>query len=99
MIELITVVVILGIISSIGVSFAVKTSQSYQQTQARAKLTMHARQALERMSRQLRSALPYSIRVVNSGQCIEFTPIASGGFYLNPLPILRMEQRHNRALR
>lgn len=83
LIELITVVVILGIISSIGVSFAVKTSQSYQQTQARAKLTMQARQALERMSRQLRSALPYSIRVVNSGQCIEFMPIASGGFYLN----------------
>lgn len=85
LIELITVVVILGIISSIGVSFAVKTSQSYQQTQARAKLTMQARQALERMSRQLRSALPYSIRVLNSGQCIEFMPIASGGFYLNPV--------------
>jgi MSHA biogenesis protein MshO len=85
LIELITVVVILGIISSIGVSFAVKTSQSYQQTQARAKLAMQARQAMERMSRQLRSALPYSVRITNAGQCIEFMPIASGGFYLNPV--------------
>lgn len=83
LVELISVIVILGLLSSIGVSFVVKTMQSYQQTQARAKLAMHARQALERMSRQLRSALPYSVRVINSGQCIEFMPIASGGFYLN----------------
>jgi MSHA biogenesis protein MshO len=83
LIELITVVVILGIISSISVSFVVKTTQSYQQTQARSKLTMHARQAMERMSRQLRAALPYSVRVTNSNQCIEFMPVASGGFYLN----------------
>jgi MSHA biogenesis protein MshO len=85
LIELISVLVILGLLSSIGVSFVVKTMQSYQQTQAMAKLTMHARQAMERMSRQLRSALPYSVRIVNSGQCIEFMPIASGGFYLNPV--------------
>lgn len=85
LIELITVLVILGIISSISVSFVVKTTQSYQQTQARAKLAMQARQAMERMSRQLRTALPYSVRITNAGQCIEFMPIASGGFYLNPV--------------
>lgn len=83
LVELIAVIVILGVISSIGISFVVKTMQSYQQTQARTKLAMHARQAMERMSRQLRSALPYSVRLTNSGQCIEFMPIASGGFYLN----------------
>lgn len=85
LIELIAVLVILGLLSSFGVSFIVKTTQSYQQTQAIAKLTMQARQALERMSRQLRSALPYSVRITNAGQCIEFMPIASGGFYLNPV--------------
>jgi MSHA biogenesis protein MshO len=83
LVELIAVIVILGVISSIGVTFVVKITQSYQQTQARTKLTMHARQSMERMSRQLRSALPYSVRITNSGQCIEFMPIASGGFYLN----------------
>jgi MSHA biogenesis protein MshO len=85
LIELIAVLVILGLIASFGVSFVVKTTQSYQQTQARAKLAMQARQAMERMSRQLRSALPYSVRITNAGQCIEFMPIASGGFYLNPV--------------
>jgi len=83
LIELIAVLVVLGIISSVSVSFVVKTTQSYQQTQARAKLAMQARQAMERMSRQLRAALPYSVRITNSGQCIEFMPIASGGFYIN----------------
>lgn len=85
LIELIAVLVILGLLSSFGISFVVKTTQSYQETQAISKLTVKARQSVERMSRQLRAALPYSIRLLNSGQCIEFMPIASGGFYLNPV--------------
>jgi len=85
LVELIAVIVILGLISSVGVSFVIKTTQSYQDTQARAKMAMRARQAMERMTRQLRAALPYSVRVTNAGQCIEFMPIASGGFYLNPV--------------
>lgn len=83
LVELIAVLVILGLISSIGISFVVKTTQSYQETQTISKLTMKARQSVERMSRQLRASLPYSVRLLNSGQCIEFMPIASGGFYLH----------------
>lgn len=83
LVELIAVLVILGLLSTIGISFVVKTTQSYQETQTISKLTMTARQSVERMSRQLRAALPYSVRLLNGGQCIEFMPIASGGFYVN----------------
>ncbi len=85
LVELIAVLVVLGILSSIGISFVVKTTQSYQETQTISKLTTKARQSVERISRQLRAALPYSVRLTNAGQCIEFMPIASGGFYLNPV--------------
>ncbi|WP_039913502.1 PulJ/GspJ family protein [Cellvibrio mixtus] len=86
LIELIAVIVILAVLASMGVTFVVKTTESYQSTQARAVLVNTSRQALERMTRQLRIALPYSVRILNSGQCIQFMPIVAGGNYLNPVP-------------
>lgn len=86
LIELIVVMVILGILASIGVGFVVKVTDSYQTTQRRAVILNTARPALERMTRQLRDALPYSVRIVNSGNCVEFMPIAAGGNYLDQVP-------------
>jgi len=86
LIELITVIVILSIIATIGTGFVVKTTESYQRTQTRALLVNTARQALERMTRQLRGALPYSVRIINGGNCAEFMPIAAGGNYLLAVP-------------
>ncbi len=86
LIELITVIVILSILATIGTGFVVKATESYQRTQTRGLLVNTARQALERMTRQLRVALPYSVRITNSGSCIEFMPIAAGGNYLAPVP-------------
>lgn len=86
LIELIAVIVILAVLASMSVAFVVKTTESYKSTQTRALLVNTSRQALERMTRQLRIALPYSIRILNSGQCIQFMPIVAGGNYLNPVP-------------
>ena len=86
LIELIVVMVILGILAAIGVGFVVKITDSYQTTQRRAVILNTARPALERMTRQLRDALPYSVRIVNSGNCVEFMPIAAGGNYLDAVP-------------
>jgi MSHA biogenesis protein MshO len=85
LIELIAVVVILAILATIGTGFVVKTMEGYQRTQSRALLVNTARQALERMTRQLRMALPNSVRILNGGSCIEFMPIAAGGNYFNPV--------------
>jgi len=86
LVEVITVVVILSLVAVVGTNFIVNATESYQRTQTRANLVNTARQALERMSRQLRSALPYSVRITNGGNCVEFMPIAGGGFYQNPVP-------------
>lgn len=86
LIELITVIVILSILASIGTGFVVSATESYQRTQTRALLVNTARQALERMTRQLRISLPYSVRLTNGGNCLEFMPIAAGGNYFDPVP-------------
>ena len=86
LVELIAVIVILSIVASIGTGFVVKTTEAYQRTQARALLVNTSRQAIERMTRQLRIALPYSIRILNSGTCVEFMPIAAGGNYFSQVP-------------
>ncbi|WP_347330941.1 PulJ/GspJ family protein [Marinimicrobium locisalis] len=86
LIELITVVVVLAVIATIGSGFIVTATESYQQTQTRAGLVNTARAALERMTRQLRGAMPYSVRITNSGSCVEFMPVAGGGYYRNPVP-------------
>lgn len=86
LIELIAVIVILSVLVSIGTGFVVKTTESYQRTQTRALLVNTSRQALERMTRQLRNALPYSVRMTNANSCIEFMPIVAAGNYFNPVP-------------
>lgn len=86
LIELIAVIIILSVVAAMGSSFVVQTQQAYHQTQARAKLINKSRQAIERMTRQLRAAVPYSWRLTNSNNCVEFLPIAGGGNYLNPVP-------------
>jgi len=86
LIELMVVIVILAVVATAGTQFIVSTIQSYNQTQTRSKLINTGRQAIERVTRQLRGALPYSLRLTNTNACIEFLPIAGGGNYLADLP-------------
>lgn len=86
LVELITVIVVLAVVASVGTGFIVSATDSYRQTQTRAALVNTARQALERMTRQLRGAMPYSVRITNSGNCVEFMPVAGGGYYRERVP-------------
>jgi MSHA biogenesis protein MshO len=86
LVEVIAVVVLMSILSVLGTTFIVSATESYQHTESRSKLANTGRQAIERMSRQLRGSLPYSVRLTNSNACIEFLPIASGGNYVDAVP-------------
>jgi MSHA biogenesis protein MshO len=79
LIEMITVIVVLSIISTIGFTFVRSTMESYNTTINRGKLITKGRLVLERITRQIRAAVPNSVRVVNN--CVEFLPIAGGGNY------------------
>lgn len=86
LIEIIAVIVVLSILATLGGKFVVESTKSFQSTQTKSRLLNTSRQALERMSRQLRIALPYSVRLTNNNMCIEFMPIASGGNYAGYVP-------------
>jgi MSHA biogenesis protein MshO len=86
LIEIITVIVVLSIVAVIGTGFIVSSTTAYGTAQSRALLANTGRQAIERMTRQLRGALPYSVRVTNGDSCLQYLPIAGGGNYLGVLP-------------
>lgn len=86
LIELITVIVVLSIVGAIGSSFLITTMNNYNDVQEKNKMINKGRLVLEQMTRQLRGAVPNSLRVSPSGNCIEFLPIVGGANYLTELP-------------
>lgn len=77
---MVMVIVILGIISAVVGIFIKPAIESYFDTQRRAALTDVADTALRRIGRDVRSAVPNSIRTPNSS-CFELVPTSTGGRY------------------
>ncbi len=75
MVEVVFVVVILGIVATIGSSFVVTAIDSYNIADTRNKLVQRGRLTLEQIARELRMAVPNSIRISSSNRCLEFLPI------------------------
>ncbi|WP_286234695.1 PilW family protein [Thalassotalea sediminis] len=89
LIELITVIVILGVLA-VGVSNFLKFgSNIYAESTARDKLISGARFAVERLNREIRTALPNSLYKTNSAgaDCLHFTPVLATSIYLD-IPVL-----------
>jgi MSHA biogenesis protein MshO len=83
LVELVMVIVILGVIGAVVAVFMRAPIQAYFDSGRRAALTDVADTAVRRMSRDIRKALPNSVRVSVSGSesCVEFIPTRSGGRY------------------
>lgn len=80
LIELIAVIVILAVISVSMVVFIRPTMQSYADTRNRNNIAATADTALRRMLRDVRIAVPNSLRIP-SDQCFEVIPTSGGGRY------------------
>lgn len=80
LIELIMVIVILGVIGSMVAVFMRGPIDAYFASTRRAGLTDVADTTVRRMGRDLRTALPNSVRAPNA-QCVEFIPTKTGGRY------------------
>ena len=82
LVEAVMVIVIVGIIGGMLAVFIQAPVQSYADSLARAELTDTADLSLRRMARDLRMALPNSIRVNPAGDTIEMLLTRTGGRYL-----------------
>ncbi len=83
LVELIAVIVITGIIGAMVALFIRLPVQGYVDSARRAEMTDIADTALQRITRDVRLALPNSVRVTNSGgnYYLEFLPTSGGGRY------------------
>lgn len=80
LIELITVVVLLGIVATMTSAFIATPMQGYVDLARRAELVDAAESALRLMARDIRRALPFSVRV-SGGTALELLNVVDGGRY------------------
>lgn len=80
---MIIVMVITGIIGGMVAMFIKAPIQGYVDSARRAELTDIADTALRRISRDVRTSVPNSVRIANCGgvPCVEFLPTKDGGRY------------------
>lgn len=81
LVELIVVIAITSIIGAMVAIFIRRPVEGYADAARRASLTDEADTALRRMTRDLRLALPNSVRVDVSGQFVEYIETTGGGRY------------------
>jgi MSHA biogenesis protein MshO len=83
LVEAVIVIVIIGVLSGMVAVFIRAPMQGYADGAARAELSDTADLALRRMARDLRLALPNSIRVSPDHNSLEFLMTRTGGRYLS----------------
>lgn len=83
LVEMIIVIVITGIIAGMVAMFIRAPVQGYVDSERRAAMTDIADTALRRMGRDLRTAVPNSVRILNplDSTYVEFLPTKDGGRY------------------
>ncbi|WP_224797810.1 PilW family protein [Idiomarina abyssalis] len=81
LIELIIVIVLLAIVAGFSFQFVGIGAQMFSTGSERLQTIEKSRFAIERLTREIRGAVPNSVRV--SGECIEFVPIVVAGTYYN----------------
>lgn len=81
LIELLSVIILLGVISIFTFQYLAVGTRIFTDTLGRDELVTQSRFVVERLSRELRNALPASVRVNSDGSCIEFVPIVTVSFY------------------
>lgn len=80
LVELVMVIVIVGVIAGSVMVFFRPAIDSFFDARRRAAMSDNADTALRRMVREIRAAVPYSIRR-HSSECFQFVPTSGGGRY------------------
>lgn len=82
LVEMVVVIVLAGILSTMGVMFIIQPFEAQQAISRRAMLVDEADTALTLMVRDIRRALPNSVRLLDSGDNgLEIIPTVAGGRY------------------
>lgn len=83
LVEVVAAIMVLAIVAGMVAVFIAKPAQGYRDSVARAELSDIADTALRRMARDVRLALPNSVRVSADGLTLEMLATRTGGRYLS----------------
>ena len=83
LIELVIVIVILAVVAVSIANIFRDTTEGFLQADARQSLFANARLAVERIGREVREAVPNSVRVNGANSCVEFVPIVGATQYVD----------------
>ncbi|KGJ92361.1 PilW family protein [Colwellia psychrerythraea] len=83
LIEMITVIIILGVLAAAVSSYIKFATQIYIEATTREQLISSTRFAIERLNRDVRNALPNSLRLTNANLCLEMSPILASTTYID----------------
>lgn len=86
LVEMVFTIVIAGIILALAAAFIVRPMEGYRDLSRRAMLVNNAESALRQMAREIRNALPNSVRITNNpggtpGFALEMLPVIDGAMY------------------
>ncbi|MEC9493245.1 four helix bundle protein [Flexistipes sp.] len=84
LIELIIAIVLLGIVAGVGVNLIMPIFTGYVDTRTKEYLFNEVKYGVQRMDRELRMAVPNSVKVIDSGNGIRFMKLYSGNYYEKP---------------
>ena len=82
-VELVTVIVVLGILALGTTRFLGDATDGFAQTQSRTQLVADVEAGWLALARSLRGAVPGSVRTSPLGDCVEYLPIVAGTRYVN----------------
>lgn len=83
LVELVVVIAVMGILAGMSTIFIPRVMQGYTNSETYFQLVDISDNALRRIKRDIRNAVPNSVRISTDGRIIEFLPIAHGGRYRN----------------
>lgn len=81
LVELVVTIVIIGILSSLGGMFISQPIEGYIDLERRIELVDQAEMSMRRMQRDIRAALPNSVRISADGNRLEMLHVVAGGRY------------------
>lgn len=82
LVELVVVIVLVGVLGVVAANIIGRFVGGYTQSADRVELAGVGRVAMERMAREIRQAVPNSIRVLDGGRQLVFLRAAQGGRYV-----------------
>jgi len=86
LLEMITVLVILSFTTIAGVRIVIALVEGQVLVKKQSQILVDSQLTMDRLGKQLRLALPFSLRESNANRCLSFMPVVASGFYRDALP-------------